>query len=113
MIKLFLTLIVLRAITSVNLLAFGSLKSQSVNGFARYCYYTDGGALTVGSTDLCPISNSKEQNKGTPTITIQNRNVGFGSLQNQKVDGFNRYCNYSDGATLTVGSTDLCPISDK
>jgi len=100
-------------LASVDALAWGGLQSQEVSGFGRYCTYSDGGVLTVGSTELCPINNSGSQNNGSPTITIENRNVGFGSLIGQRVDGFNRYCSYSDDAVLTVGSTDLCPITDK
>lgn len=99
---------------SLDALAWGSLKSQKVSGFSRYCSYSDGGVLTVGSTDLCPINNSAQsKNNGSPTIDIQNRNAGFGSLKNQKVKGFNRYCSYTDGTVLTVASTDLCPITSK
>ena len=94
--------------------AWGSLQSQSIDGFSRYCTYSDGGVLTVGSTELCPIDNSNApQNHGSPTITIENRNAGFGSLTEQRVQGFSRYCGYSYGAVLTVGSTELCPLPDK
>ena len=111
----FITTLFLAFITlaSVDAHAWGGLQSQEVSGFSRYCTYSDGGVLTVGSTELCPINNSGSQNNGSPTITIENRNVGFGSLTGQRVDGFNRYCSYSDGAVLTVGSTELCPITDK
>jgi hypothetical protein len=99
---------------SLDAHAWGSLESQSVSGFSRYCTYSDGGVLTVGNTDLCPINNSAQsKNNGSPTIDIQNRNAGFGSLKRQKVQGFNRYCSYSDGTVLTIGSTDLCPITSK
>ncbi|TEW55353.1 hypothetical protein E2R68_06310 [Psychromonas sp. RZ22] len=99
---------------SLDVFAWGTLKSQEVNGFSRYCSYSDGGVLTVNSSDLCPINNSAQsKNNGSPTITIQNRNAGFGSLTNQKINGFNRYCYYSDGTVLTVNNTDLCPISSK
>jgi hypothetical protein len=100
-------------LASVDAHAWGGLQSQEVSGFSRYCTYSDGGVLTVGSTDLCPINNSNSENNGSPTITIENRNAGFGSLTGQRVNGFSRYCSYSDGAVLTVGSTDLCPITDK
>lgn len=94
--------------------AWGGLQFQSINGFSRYCTYSDGGVLTKSSTELCPINNSgAPQNHGSPTITIENRNAGFGSLTGQRVQGFSRYCSYSDGAVLTVGSTELCPLTDK
>lgn len=97
-----------------NTHAWGGFQSQKVNGFSRYCTYSDGGVLTVRSTDLCPIDNSNgSQNNESPTINIENRNVGFGLFTDQRVNGFNRYCSYSDGAVLTVGSTDLWPIINK
>ncbi|MCU7959022.1 MAG: hypothetical protein KZQ58_03290 [gamma proteobacterium symbiont of Bathyaustriella thionipta] len=99
---------------SLHAHAWGSLKSQNASGLGRYCTYTDGGVLTVGSTDLCPMDNSEQsKNNGSPTINIENKNVGFGSLKGQQVKGFNRYCAYSDGTVITIGSTDLCPITSK
>lgn len=101
------------ALASADALAWGGLQSQEVNGFSRYCTYSDGGVLTVGSADLCPSNNSGSDNNGSPAINIENRSAGFGSLTGQRVNGFSRYCSYSNGAVLTVGSTDLCPITDK
>ena len=98
---------------SADVCAWGGLKSQEVKGFSRYCVYSDGGVLTVGSTDLCPTNNSGSDKNGSPTITIENRSAGFGGLTGQKVNGFSRYCSYSDGSVLTVDSTDLCPITSK
>lgn len=111
---IFISLLTVITLASIDAHAWGGLQSQEVNGFSRYCTYSDGGVLTVGSADLCPINNSDaSQNYGSPTINIENRNAGFGSLTGQRVNGFSRYCSYSDGAVLTVGSTDLCPITDK
>ena len=110
------TIIVLSSLCvfSLQVHAWGSLQSQNVSGFSRYCTYTDGGVLTVGSTDLCPIDDSAQsKNNGSPRINIENKNVGFGSLTGQKVKGFNRYCAYSNRTIITVGSTDLCPITSK
>ena len=105
---------VLLASASIDADAWGSLQSQKVDGFSRYCTYTDGGVITIGSTELCPVDNSKgAQNNGSPSITIEKKNVGFGSLTDQKVNGFSRYCSYSNGAVLTVGSTDPCPVTDQ
>lgn len=104
---------VISSIISANVYAWGALQSQEVDGFSRYCTYSDGSVLTVGSAGLCPISNSGVKSYGSPTINIEKRSVGFGSLTRQRVNGFSRYCTYSNGAVLTVGSTDLCPISDK
>lgn len=97
-----------------NVYAWGGLQSQKIDGFSRYCTYSDGGVLTVANTELCPIDNSRgSRNNGSPTVTIENRNSGFGSLTSQRVNGFSRYCQYSNGAVLTVGSTDLCPNTDQ
>jgi hypothetical protein len=108
---LFLTLI---SLESTNVLAWGGLKSQEVNGFSRYCTYTDGGVLTVGSAEVCPTNNSAvSEGSPSPTINIENRNGGFGALIDQRVNGLSRYCSYSDGAVLTVGSATLCPVTDQ
>jgi hypothetical protein len=94
--------------------AWGGLQSQSINEFSRYCTYTDGGVLTVGATDLCPITNQADSGAGDyPNINIENRSGGFGSLTRQAVNGFNRYCFYSHKTVLTVGATDLCPLTDQ
>ncbi len=34
-----------------------------------------------------------------------------GFLQNQSVNGMNRYCQYSDGVVFTVNAASLCPLN--
>lgn len=34
----------------------GMLRSQSVNGFLRYCRYSNGVIVTISSIDLCPLN---------------------------------------------------------
>lgn len=95
-------------------LAWGGLQSQNADGFSRYCKYTDGGVLTVGSTDLCPATNHAESSGGgSPTVDIQNRNGGFGALVRQILNGTNRYCLYTDKSVRTVAATQLCPSSSQ
>lgn len=36
----------------------GFLKTQQVNGFLRYCTYSNGVVLTVQSVDLCPMQSN-------------------------------------------------------
>lgn len=97
-----------------NAFALGGLQSQTVNGFSRYCKYSDGGVLTVGSTDLCPATNQSVPNgNDSPNIDIQNRNRGFSSLTRQVVNDLNRYCFYSDKAVLTVKAMNLCPVTNQ
>jgi hypothetical protein len=93
--------------------AWGGLEAQQVDGFSRYCVYSGGGALTVGATDLCPLTNEGTDKDGSPTVTLENRNGGFGSIKEQIVKGASRYCLYTDGAVRTVGSAELCPITDQ
>jgi hypothetical protein len=93
--------------------AWGSLEAQQVDGFSRYCVYSGGGALTVGAAELCPITNEGTDKDGSPTVTLENRNGGFGSIKEQIVKGASRYCLYTDGAVRTVGSAELCPITDQ
>jgi outer membrane lipoprotein SlyB len=47
-------------------------------------------------------------------VTVQTRPPGSlaGSLTGQHVDGFLRYCAYSNGVVNTISSTALCPISN-
>ncbi len=95
-------------------LAWSGLQGQSVNGFSRYCTYADGGVLTVGATELCPTTNQGVPGYGaSPNISVENRNGGFGALTGQKTNGLSRYCFYSDKAVVTVGITDLCPVTDR
>lgn len=94
--------------SSSSAFAFGVNNGSKIDGFDKYCFYSDGGALTVGSTDLCPTSNAGADGQ----IDIQ-KSFGFGGLSDQRVKGFYRYCSYTNGAVLTVGSTDLCPISSQ
>ncbi|MBD1572175.1 hypothetical protein HC725_02620 [Vibrio sp. S17_S38] len=97
-----------------NVYSWGSLQSEKVDGFSRYCHYSDGGVETVKSIDLCPVDNqSTAKHSGSPTINIKKSNNGFGSLTSEKTSGFNRYCTYSNGSVLTVSNTDLCPLTGK
>lgn len=93
---------------SSSVFAFGRNNGSKIDGFDKYCFYSDGGTLTVGSTDICPSSNAGAAGQ----IDIQ-KSSGFGGLSDQRVKGFYRYCSYTNGAVLTVGSADLCPASSK
>lgn len=107
MYKIIIAAVLMAILPCSAALAFGSLSSQRISGFDRFCFYSDGGAITVGSTELCPISNMASPG----TVTIK-RSFGFGAVQGAgTVRGFSRVCRYSNGDVLTVGSTDLCPIS--
>ncbi|CAH0991319.1 hypothetical protein SIN8267_01422 [Sinobacterium norvegicum] len=107
-----LTLIISSLFFCSQALAWGVLETEEVDGFSRYCHYTDGGIVTVDSTDLCPANNTEHStNNGSPSIEVDNKNGGFGSLTEQRVEGFSRYCHYSNGSITTVPSTDLCPIN--
>ena len=95
---------------SLSVQAWGSLEKHEVDGFNRYCYYSDGGVSTVSSSTLCPNTNSEQgSNSNSPVIDKKGSNVGFGTLQSYSTKGFNRNCNYSNGAVKTVGSSELCP----
>lgn len=120
--------------------AWGGLQGQTIDGFGKYCTYSDGGVLTVGATELCPITNQEQSSdfpgpgyapgpgqgpgtgsmqrhrpppSGGPIIDIENRNGGFGTLSGQGTNGSNRYCYYTDKAVITVGVTELCPLTDQ
>lgn len=104
--KIFIwTGLVISALIS-NAMAFGTLTSQRVSGFERYCAYSDGGVETVGAAELCPITNQGTDGR----VNIQ-KSIGFGSLSGQQIRGFNRICDYTNGAVLTVGAAELCPIT--
>lgn len=41
---------------SVSAFAYGVLESDHVKGMKRVCIYSDGTALSVDSTENCPVS---------------------------------------------------------
>ncbi len=45
----FVQLVINKTETSV-----GALKSQSVNGFSRYCTYQNGAIITIKTSEICP-----------------------------------------------------------
>ena len=97
---------------SVSVSAWGTIEKQEVDGFNRYCYYSDGGVSTVSSSSFCPSTNSDQgSNRNSPVINKKGQSVGFGTLESHSTKGFNRYCNYSDGSIKTIKSASLCPMT--
>ena len=112
--NILMTALMVLVTASVDAYGSAGLQSQEVvNGSNRYCRYSDGSVLTVNSIDSCPIDNSSVSSDGSSSSNVKNNNVGFGSLNGQKVDGSNRYCLYTDGTVLTIGSTEICPNTNK
>ena len=63
---------------SSSVFAFGRNNGSKIDGFDKYCFYSDGGTLTVGSTDICPSSNAGAAGQ----IDIQ-KSSGFGGLSRE------------------------------
>jgi len=36
----------------------------------------------------------------------------YGTLKSSWIDGSNKICKYSDGSTLTIGMSEMCPVSN-
>lgn len=84
--------------------AFGQLESQKVEGFFRYCYYTDGGALTVGPSNQCPMDN-----RGVAGIVDLQSTSDTGKLASEEIKGKFKFCHYYGGASVPVLPNETCP----
>ncbi len=77
-----------------------------VEGFMRYCEFSDGKVYTVNSTELCPMSIEVG---GAPTPSGI---MGFKKGEYQ--DGMTKVCVYDvlgSERAVRVDSYELCPIS--
>ncbi|WP_373505461.1 hypothetical protein [Aestuariivirga sp.] len=97
-------LVVSILISSTAAFADGQLQSEKVDGYYRYCYYSDGGALTVGSSNQCPVTN-----RGLGGQQDIQKNTESGGLVSERVNGEYRYCHYANGAVTTIPSIEICP----
>lgn len=95
-------------VSSSPVFAFGVNNGSRIDGFDKYCFYSDGGALTVGSTDLLSHLNAGADGQ----IDIQ-KSFGFGGLTDQRVKGFYRYCSYTNGAIPGQSGQRSCPITSE
>ena len=91
-------------LSTTQAFAWGELVTSKVDGNYRYCYYTDGGALTTGPSNFCPSTNRGLAGQ----VDIQN-SYGAGTLVEESVKGEFRYCKYSSGALDTIEVRDSCP----
>lgn len=92
------------AVMSVPVLAEGKFVDSRVEGFFRYCYYSDGGALTTDPGSQCPFSNRGLGGQ----VDIQNT-YPAGKLAGEEIRGQWKYCHYYGGASLPIAPTDTCP----
>ncbi len=84
------------------------VKDLGIQGFMRYCKYSDGKIYTVNSTELCELSI---ETGGVPT---GGQTTGF--LAGEYEDGMTKVCIYDvlgDKRALRLNSTSLCPLSAK
>jgi hypothetical protein len=54
--KILLITIALAALSSFAF-AYGTLESSWLDGSNKICKYSDGSILTIGMSEMCPVSN--------------------------------------------------------
>ena len=91
------------AVLSSPVLAAGEFVDSRVEGFFRYCYYSDGGALTTDPGANCPVSNRGLGGQ----VDLQNT-YPPGKLASEEIRGRWKYCHYYGGASLPIAPTDTC-----
>jgi hypothetical protein len=45
------------AVLLTSAYAYGVLTGSQTNGLNKICFYSDGSAITVSSSSICPVSN--------------------------------------------------------
>jgi hypothetical protein len=97
-----------------------SYSSGSSNSpFTKVCNYTCVGSaysITVGSTDICPLSPPCDPSAGAASKS----NTSSGSTtcykKNEYTKGMNKVCGYNclgQPHVITIGAANICPISVK
>ena len=86
------------------------IRGERTSGHNKICFYDRMGsayAITIGATDLCPITQSKSQRyDGIAT--------GIAHLKSERTSGHNKICFYDrmgSAYAITIGATDLCPLT--
>ncbi|WP_373502197.1 hypothetical protein, partial [Aestuariivirga sp.] len=88
-------------------LADGEYVSDRVDGFFKYCYYSDGGALTVGPSNQCPVTN-----RGLGGQVDVQDTYPPGKLASEELRGKHKYCHYYGGASVPILPNDICPATN-
>ena len=78
--------------------------SDKVSGYFKYCYYADGGVLTVGNNNQCPITNRGLEGQ----IDVQDT-YPPGTFAGEEIIGRYKYCHYYGGASNPIPHSDKCP----
>ena len=82
-------------------------RDLGVQGFIRYCEYSDGSTYTVNSAELCPMS--VETGFGSSRST---RMMGFKAGEYQ--DGMTKVCVYNvlgEQHAIRLNGMGLCPLT--
>ena len=80
------------------------LVSDKVSGYYKYCYYADGGVLTVGNNNQCPVTNRGLEGQ----IDVQDT-YPPGTFAGEEIIGQYKYCHYYGGASNPIPPGDKCP----
>lgn len=83
--------------------------SQRANAQAAMQQSADSTALLAAGLQM--MQSSAPHALSQPTATSPSPIIGF--LQAQSLNGFLRYCRYSNGVVTTISSTALCPMNSQ
>ncbi|CAM4053858.1 hypothetical protein [Vibrio neonatus] len=95
--------------------ATGFLKSKDTQAFTQVCYYDvlgDTHSLNIKSTDLCPLTYEFDTLPKLSKPAPSAKKTGF--FKDDETSGFSRLCSYDvlgDTYVLTIGSTEICPLT--
>jgi len=45
-------------------------------------------------------------------LALSSSALAYGSFQSSWLEGANKICKYSDGSILTIGMSEMCPVSN-
>ncbi|WP_261875095.1 hypothetical protein [Vibrio rarus] len=112
------TSVVVMGLFSASALATtGFLKSKDVQAFSQVCYYDVLGelhSLNIKSTDICPLSYDFNIVPKLSKPEPEANKTGF--FKHDQTSGFSKLCTYDvlgDSYVITIGSTEICPLTYK
>ncbi|MEZ9784876.1 hypothetical protein AB4402_11610 [Vibrio breoganii] len=95
----------------------GFLQNEESQAFVKVCFYDVLGethSLNIGATDLCPLTHDFDVTPKLQPPTENAQKTGF--FKQEQTSGFSKLCSYDvlgEVYVLTIGSTEICPLTYK
>ncbi|GEA60233.1 hypothetical protein [Vibrio comitans] len=115
--SLFMTVVYVMLAPTLAQATTGFLQSEESQAFVKVCFYDVLGethSLNIGATELCPLTSDFDVTPKLQPPTEDAQKTGF--FKQEQTSGFSKLCSYDvlgETYVLTIGSTEICPLTYK